>query len=157
LRRPQGPARLLGDFVGRCLSPTLSRQGFASTELITRWPEIVGADVAPHAAPICIKWPRGRAREAEPATLVLRVNGPVALEIQHASGVIVERINRFFGWRAIGKLALQQGPLMRREMPSLPAPPSPERTAAIAADLTDIVDEPLRFALARLGAAIKPR
>ena len=57
-------------------------------------------------------WPR-RVHEddPEPATLVLRVEGPVALEIQHLSGVIIERVNRFFGWRAVGRIQIRQAPL----------------------------------------------
>ena len=50
----------------------------------------------------------------EPATLVLRVEGPMALEIQHTSDVIIERVNRFFGWNAVGRIALRQAPLSRR-------------------------------------------
>ena len=50
---------------------------------------------------------------AEPATLVLRVEGPAAIEIQHQSAVILERINRFFGWQAVGRIALRQAPLSR--------------------------------------------
>ena len=36
-----------------------------------------------------IQWPRSQHEAAEPATLVLRVEGPIALEIQHLAGVIV--------------------------------------------------------------------
>jgi hypothetical protein len=86
---------------------------------------------------------------------VLRVEGPAALEIQHLSAVILERVNRFFGWHAIGRLALRQAPLHRREPPSPPPPPDPEATARIAASLPSIEDDDLRQALARLGAAIK--
>jgi hypothetical protein len=149
-------ARRLGDLVGRCLSKTLARQGFASTELITRWAEIVGPEIAAHAEPIKIQWPRhADAETTEPATLVLRVEGPVAIEIQHLSGVIVERVNRFFGWRAIARIALRQAPLRFRNQEKPAAIPDAERTAAIAATLTDVADADLRQALARLGAAIK--
>ena len=86
---------------------------------------------------------------------MLRVEGPVAIEIQHLSGVIVERVNRFFGWRAISRIALRQAPLMFRDEARPVAAPSAERTAAIAATLTDVADADLRQALARLGAAIK--
>lgn len=147
--------RRVGDLLEGCLSRTLARQGFASTELVTRWPEIVGAEIAAHAEPLKITWPRGRpADDAEPATLVLRVEGPTAIEIQHLSGVILERVNRFFGWRAIGKITLRQAPLTRRRQAAPVAAPSAEATSRIAATLTEIADEDLRQALARLGAAV---
>ena len=64
-----------------------------------RWAEIVGADVADHAEPLKIQWPRGAEGDSrEPGTLVLRVEGPAAIEIQHMSQVILERVNRYFGF-----------------------------------------------------------
>ena len=90
------------------------KQGFASTELVTRWKDIVGAEIAAHAEPVKLQWPREVDGEpAEPATLVLRVEGPAAIEIQHQSAVILERVNRFFGWQAVGRIALRQAPLSR--------------------------------------------
>ena len=155
VNKPKASARRLGDLLERCLSQTLNRRGFTSTELLTRWPEIAGTDIAAHAEPLKISWPRGPHADAgEPATLQLRVEGPTALEIQHLSGVILERVNRFFGWRAVGKIVLRQAPLTRRPRPVPAAAPSPEATARIAATLTEIADEDLRQALARLGAAI---
>jgi hypothetical protein len=148
-------ARPLADLVRRTLADTFARQGFASTELVTHWNDIVGAEIAAHCEPMRIKWPRGGDMEApEPATLILRVEGPVAIEIQHLSPVILERVNRFFGWRAVGRLALRQAPLARRAAPPVRPPPDPELTARLAATL-DVADEDLRNALARLGAAIK--
>src|SRR5215470_17565293 len=148
-------ARPLADLVRSTLADTFARQGFASTELVTRWNDIVGAEIAAHCEPQRLKWPRGGDVDApEPATLVLRVEGPVAIEIQHLSPVILERVNRFFGWRAVGRLALRQAPLARRApAPAHPAP-DPQAAARIAATL-DVEDEDLRNALARLGAAIK--
>ncbi|MGH9810040.1 MAG: DUF721 domain-containing protein, partial [Terriglobia bacterium] len=68
--------------------------------------------------------------------------------------VILERVNRFFGWQAIGRIALRQAPLRRREPPAPPPPLDPAVAARIAAGLP-IEDENLRQALARLGASIK--
>ena len=86
---------------------------------MTRWPDIVGAEIAAHAEPLKLQWQRTQDGEpTEPATLVLRVEGPAAIEIQHQSGVILERINRFFGWQAVGRLALRQAPLKRRDKPA---------------------------------------
>ena len=109
------------------MSDTLKSQGFASAEILARWAEIAGPEVAAHSEPIKISWPRrGDEETAEPATLVLRVEGPAAIEIQHLSAVILERVNRFFGWQAIGRIALRQAPLRRRDKPAAPPPPDPD-------------------------------
>jgi hypothetical protein len=150
-------ARPLADVLRKTLSDAFAQQGFASTELITRWPEIVGAEIAAHSEPEKIRWPRQVVGETpEPATLLLRVEGPTAIEIQHLSGLILERVNRFFGWQAVAQLALRQAPLTRRAA-APPVKPNAEAAARIAATLGDIADDRLRDAVARLGAAVKHR
>ena len=122
---------------------------------MTRWTEIVGAEIAAHSEPIKIQWPRPAAgEERQPGTLVLRVEGPAAIEIQHLANVICERVNRFLGWRAVDRLALRQAPLRRAHAQAARAGRS-AAAARIAASLPDIADEDLRQALARLGAAVK--
>jgi hypothetical protein len=150
-------ARPLADVVRKALSDAFPKQGFAATELIARWPEIVGAEIAAHSEPEKIRWPRPVGDAAPgPGTLMLRVEGPTAVEIQHLSGVILERVNRFFGWQAVGDLALRQAPL-RHRAPARPPAPDREAAARIAATLTEIADDKLRAALARLGAAVGER
>jgi hypothetical protein len=151
-------ARPLADFLGVCLSDAFAQQGFASAELVTRWTDIVGAEIAAHAEPIKVQWPRKPGDEQpEAATLVLRVEGPTAIEIQHLSGIIIDRVNRFFGWQAVGRLALRQAPLSRRKKAQTRVGPPPEETARIAAGLPEVADEELRQALARLGASIRQK
>jgi hypothetical protein len=86
---------------------------------------------------------------------MLRVEGPMALEIQHASDVILQRVNRFFGWSAVGRLALRQGPLSRRPRPRPSLAPDAGEVEQIAKTLSSVEDDGLRAALARLGASIK--
>lgn len=151
------PARSLADLARGLLAESFKKQGFAAAELVTRWPEIAGAEIAAHSEPEKIRWPRAHEGEApEPATLVLRVEGPTAIEVQHLSSVIIERVNRFFGWKAVGQIALRQAPLSRREKPKPPVADA-EAAARIADTLGDVSDTDLRQALARLGAAVKPR
>src|SRR3569833_4583525 len=107
-----------------------ARQGFAARELVTRWGEIAGSEIAAHSEPLKMQWPRPvEGQPQEPATLVLRVEGPMALEIQHSADVILERVNRFFGWSAVGKLAFRQAPLSRARKPVQPSPPDPKSVA----------------------------
>jgi hypothetical protein len=149
-------AKPLSVLLSDVFSEAYARQGFAARELVTRWAEIAGVEVAAHCEPIKMQWPRPVEGEVqEPATLVLRVEGPMALEIQHKSDVILERVNRFFGWSAVGRLALRQAPLSRRDRPEPASPPDPNTVAKIAESLSGIEDEQLRAALARLGAQIK--
>jgi hypothetical protein len=148
-------AKPLREIAGKIVGDTFARQGFASTELVTRWSDIVGADIAAHSEPIKIQWARpADGEEQEPGTLVLRVEGPAAIEIQHLANVICERVNRFFGWRAVARLALRQAPLRRGERKAARTA-DPAAAARIAETLSDIGDDDLKQALARLGAAIK--
>ncbi|MBI5318048.1 DciA family protein [Bradyrhizobium sp.] len=149
-------AKPLSLLLSDVFSDAYAKQGFAARELVTRWAEIAGPDIARHAEPLKIQWPRPvEGQPQEPATLVLRVEGPAALEIQHKSDVLLERVNRFFGWHAVGRLALRQAPLSRRERPARPRPPDPKEVQEVAKTLSAVEDEALKEALARLGAAIK--
>jgi len=137
-------------------SDVFAKQGFAARELVTRWPEIAGNDIAAFAEPLKMQWPRPvEGQPQEPATLVLRVEGPMALEIQHRSDVILERVNRFFGWHAVGRIALRQAPLSRRNRRPAPPRPDPSDLKRVAETLSAVEDEALKDALARLGVAIK--
>jgi hypothetical protein len=148
------PAVALSTLTSRVLAGSFARQGFASAELVTRWPDIVGPDIAAHSEPVRMQWPRAAdGRDQEPATLVLRVEGPAAIEIQHLAGAILERVNRFFGWPAVDRVAIRQAPL-KRPKPRPARRIDPAETARIA-DTLPIEDEGLKQALARLGAAIK--
>jgi hypothetical protein len=157
MKKP-GPssAKPLSVLLSDVFSDAYAKQGFAARELVTRWTEIIGPELSTHCEPLKLQWPRPvEGQPQEPATLVLRVEGPMALEIQHASDVILARVNRFFGWSAVGRLALRQGPLSRRERPRPARAPDPAEVEQIAQTLGSVEDDALRAALARLGASIK--
>jgi hypothetical protein len=164
----------LADWVDGCIAPALARFGFGEVDIVSGWADIAGPRVAAFAEPVEIKWPRKGAASkmprrdgapAEPggarppATLVVRVEGAFALELQHLAPLLIERINAHLGWRCIGKLALRQQPLAGQPQRRVPAPPPAPAALAAARDLTSgIEDQGLRDALVRLGArSLKPR
>jgi hypothetical protein len=152
------PARSLADLSAGVLAGAFKKQGFASTELVTRWADIAGPEIAAHCQPIRLQWQRMPDGEpSEPATLVLRVEGPAAVEVQHMSNVLLERINRFFGWQAVGRIALRQAPLARRPIRRNPPKADSEMIETVVSTLGAVEDQDLRQALARLGAAVKRR
>ena len=149
-------AKPLSILLSEVFSDAYAKQGFAARELVTRWTEIAGPEIAAYSEPIRMQWPRPvEGQPQEPATLVLKVEGPMALEIQHSADVILQRVNRFFGWSAVGRLALRQAPLSRRNRPKPSRKPDPDAVARVEETLTAVEDGDLRAALARLGAAIK--
>jgi hypothetical protein len=158
MHKPSRPLpKPLRELVGKVVGDAFARQGFASAELVTRWEDIVGAEIAAHSEPVKLNWPRrAEGDENEAGTLVLRVEGPAAVEIQHLAALICERVNRFLGWRAVGRLAFRQAPLRRRER-HVKHTADPIALARLAERLPDIEDDALKQALARLGTAIKGR
>src|SRR4249919_3300806 len=134
-------AKPLSVMLNDVFSDVYAKQGFAARELVTRWADIAGPEIAAHAEPLKMQWPRPvEGQPQEPATLVLRVEGPMALEIQHSSDVILQRINRFFGWSAVGRLALRQAPLSRRNRPKPAHAPDPKSVAEVAGTLSAVED-----------------
>jgi hypothetical protein len=165
LARAASGARPVGAFIARLLDPLARARGFATTTLLSEWPTIVGAELAQFTAPDRVVCPRRQQEgdvasppkgwRAEGAILVLRVEGPRAIEVQHRSGKILDRVNTYFGYRAITELRILQAPVGRMEAPS-PTPPEakdPEILPASAA----IEHEGLRRALSRLGASTRSK
>jgi hypothetical protein len=152
-------SRPLADLVAATIDPIVAKQGFGEAALILNWPDIVGARLAAHTQPLALQWQRrtdkAGTRRQEPATLVLRVESAFALDLQHSTELVIERVNAHLGWRCVGRVVLKQGPIAR-------APERPRRGAAPSAHAIDvaeracagIAEDGLRMALARLGAQI---
>jgi hypothetical protein len=150
----------LADFIGPCLGRALAAQGFAASDIVVAWPDIVGERLARVTRPVRIDWPRGgpgRDPEArpEPATLVVRVESAFALEMQHVAPVILDRINAHYGWRCVGRMVLKQGPVRPGKGPERPQPSLSEAERRQVGDAVQgVAEEDLRAALGRLGEAV---
>ncbi len=151
-----GRVRRAGALLGGLLGPTLRRQGFAQTEIVTRWGAIVGPELARVCLPERLAFPR---RQTRGATLHLRVAGAYATELQHRAPQVIEQINTFFGYPAVARLALTQGPMPAAELPAAPAPaplPAPA-VEEIETAVAPTRDADLKAALARLGRRVLAR
>ena len=151
-RRGGGPRALAGE-VPRIAAAVLGKRGFGSAQLISEWRSIVGAELADKISPDRLSFPMGERRDG---TLRVRVASGHAPEVQHRTPVILERINGFFGYRAVARLVLVQGPPIRpaRPAPRPLRPLSAGEQAALDRRLARIEDPTLREALRRLGAAV---
>jgi hypothetical protein len=146
----RGRLQSVGAVLPRIAGKALHKQGLGEAQLIQQWASIVGERYAKNTSPEKLSFARGARRDG---TLKLRVAPGIALEIQHNEPVLLERINGFFGYRAIARLSLQQTFEPRRAPPPL-RPLREDEAAVIEARVAPVADEPLRGALRRLGAAI---
>lgn len=154
-QKRKGPLSL-GEIVGRVIEPVTARRGFAKADLIAVWPEIAGPMHASCTAPEKIVWPRHAPTDEPPAgTLIIRADGPRAIFVQHELPQIVERVNAFFGYRAVAQARVVQGPVGARAPQAPPTPAIDKATASrIAAETAAVEDEGLRAALERLGRGV---
>ncbi len=153
---PHYGLRALGETVDAVARPMLGRRGFAGSRVVAEWASIVGEHLAARSLPERVTRPAdGRGG----GTLHVRVaSGALAVELQHLEPLIVERINTYFGYRAVARLKLVHGPIPERRVER--APPrilTPADEAAVEGLAAEIEDPTLRQALRDLGKRLFAR
>jgi hypothetical protein len=145
----------------RRLGEAAAGHGFAEPEVLLRWSEVVGEQLSALCAPVKVNYSQNHGLGA---TLVVRTEGARAPEVEHLGPRIIERVNQFYGYRAIARLKVTQTtgaggfgeePARFAGRPNTaPAEPGANETAR-AADLTrGIQNDALRTALTRMGAHV---
>lgn len=145
------------------LGPAARAHGFAGSSILADWSTLVGPVLAARCQPLAVRFPPGArnrtGREAGGGTLVLQASGAAALELQHASAQIIERVNRYFGFPAIRTLRFVAMPLAPLSIP-LKRPPrrlDPEEEQNLQAAVGEVDHPDLRAALLSLGRKVKTR
>ena len=126
------------------------RFGFIQSSIVSRWKEIVGDRYSRVSSPESIRFPTGRKGGG---ALTLLVDGAHAPLIQHLAPMIMERVNRFFGYEAINRVVFRQG----RPATDPPRPVRPELRPVpkeLGDGLREIADPELRACLESLAARI---
>lgn len=153
LKKRYGGLRALSNLAPGLTDPLFRKRGFVEGRIPRDWEQIVGTDLARCCMPESLDFPRNR---RDGATLRVVALPGRALEIQHLSPQIIERVNGHFGWAAVARLTIRQG--------LLPAPPKSSRPAlrplaerektAIRNRVEGVSDPDLRDRLAALGEAL---
>ena len=147
----QGRARAAGELMGDAGAVAFRRFGFIQASVVSRWSEIVGERYSKVSSPESIRFPAGKRYGG---VLSIVVQGAHAPLMQHLAPVIVERVNRFFGYSAVAKLSFRQGSPMKRDE----APKRPQLRAVpkeLGEGLREIADPELRACLEALAARIE--
>ncbi len=160
-RRSGGP-KALAVSLSDVTRKALRHRSLAERGLIVDWTSIVGAETAALCHPVKLSFTR-RDRRMD-GLLALRVRPGQATRLQHMEPLLLERINGYFGYHAVARLRLQQGPL-----PEAGGGPTSAGGGAAEArgapsggdgtvpglDRAPSLDPALGAALARLGRALK--
>ena len=137
-----------------------AKRGFASTRILTHWPEVAGPEIAAMSQPMAVKFNKAKRENV----LTLLTTGAFAQQLSMSAPVIVERVNAEFGFRAVDRVRVTQswqgqkaGPAALREPGALQTGPR-ETEDRLSADIVDeIEDAALRNSLAELGRNILRR
>ena len=150
--RPRGGrARTVSEMLPDIGRASYRRFGFVQSAVVSRWAEIVGARYAGVSTPESIRFPHGTRADG---VLTLSVVGAHAPMMQHVAPEIIERVNRFFGYSAVARLAIRQGtapkPVAKRA-----APPSLQPLPLELGDsLRAIMDPELKAVLESLAQGV---
>ncbi len=166
-KRPQQrlSSRTVGTFVPKLTKAAFEKFGFSTVALITDWPKIVGAALASTTSPDRIRWPktpgqdtaeRSHGSQRVGATLFLTVDPALALDVQYKSALIIDRINAYFGYRAIGDLRIVQQQRVELRAAIEPAR-KPARAVVPEPALATVGNADLRSALERMQTGLSAR
>lgn len=135
-------------------SAVWKKRGLVQGRLFHEWPQIVGEHLSNYSWPEKITF-----SSTGMGTLHLRVSGGAALELQYMTTTLIDRINTYFGFAAIGKIFLKQGTSLRpikTEKKVFP-PLTDQELQTLASQLHDVTHPLLKTRLFELGKAVLQR
>ena len=146
-------SKVLGRITGR----TMNRRGFSDNRMLENWSAIVGPQLAAMSQPVRLsRRQSGRdGEETAGGVLTVKAEGAIALEIQHLAPQIIDRLNSYYGYAAIARLNIVQGPVTVTPSPLSPPPIKDEEISALADDFDEIDTPRLKRALASLALLMR--
>ncbi|KFL46512.1 hypothetical protein IL54_1929 [Sphingobium sp. ba1] len=120
VERPRiGASRQIADLMPDIGRAAFRKFGFVQSSIVTRWTEIVGSHYAAITAPESIRFPVGKKAGGTLQLTVMSGHGPM---VQHMLPDMIERVNRFFGYAAVAKVAMRQGEILPATAERRPPP-----------------------------------
>lgn len=138
------------------------RFGFAKSDIHLHWHEIVGSTLAKSSLPerlvitknIAKDDDNGQQRRA--GVLHIRVEGSFAPEMQHLELLVIDKINGYYGFKAVERLVFNHGPVETKAAEKKYIKPilSDSQEKQLDHMLNQIKDDHLRASLYKVGAEL---
>lgn len=137
-----------------------AKRGFASTRILTHWPEVAGAEIAAMSQPMAVRFDKAK----HESVLTLLTVGAFAQQLSMSAPLILERVNAEFGFQAVDRVRVTQSwkgekakPAALQQPGARPTDP-PQSADRLSAEIVDqIEDAALRKSLSELGRTIAGR
>lgn len=152
-RTYSGPDRLTREI--RTISKNiLGTRGFAGVNIIECWDDVVGADLSKGIRPEKLTF--DKEMRTNGTLHVKSAGGAFAILFEHQKNHIIERVNTFFGYPAVGRIHIAQGKLYFPQVTKQPLlkKPTPRQLKELRQKVNLIEDESLRQATYRIGLSL---
>ena len=103
--RTQSYFKQIGDTLPKILKTKLKKANFVDISVIKNWKEIVGDDIAKNCWPIKIFFSDGNNSNGK---ITIKVKRGWSLEIEYKNQEIIEKLNQYFGYKAIKGIKIHQ-------------------------------------------------
>jgi hypothetical protein len=159
--RSSHPKRL-GEFMPGLTAPVLGKKAGLFAKLVAAWADVAGPEIAAVALPVDLKFKKVKDKTAaSQAVLILGVNSTAqALELSYQKALLTERLNMFFGYKAVTDIHIvQDDSIMNNNLTTAPKllPVSRQNLEKIEEMTASIEEKDLQTALKNLGKAILSR
>jgi hypothetical protein len=149
----QGKVKRIGPLVVGTVTPIFQKYGFVQARILLEWEHIMTPKFAKLCEPVKVAFPY---KQRNNGCLYLRSTSSMATEITYLEPQILEKINQYFGYQAIGKISIHHGPLQRVRVEKRPKEHelSEETKTSLDAQVESIENDRLRDVLLSLGKGI---
>ena len=152
----------LGDTLSKINKNYSSKFGRIEFLILSKWTQIVGIFFADHSEPDKITRITEEFNEFDEPIyknfLHVRVSPAAAVEFQHYKDTIIEKINSYFGYKAISDLRLQQNFVPEKKIKNniklYDQDLSEEEKVSIKSKINNIKNKELEKSIVNLGASI---
>ncbi len=152
----------IGDTLGKVNRVFSNKYGKIQFLILSKWPQIVGSFFAEHSEPDKISRLTEDFDEFDQPIyknfLHVRVSPAAAVEFQHYKDTIIEKINSFFGYKAIADLRLQQNFIPKKKKVQTSKAGGFEITEnekeLVKKEIQNIKDKELEKSIVNLGLSI---
>lgn len=148
-RKRYGKPRTLSKCLNHLVDPICRKQGFVNASVVLDWPQIVGQNFADLCQIIKVTFPFNSRLDG---CLHLNTTSSLAAVLAYEEPLILEKINRYYGYEAISKLKIFHG---LKSIKKKPVHIKVENAVASIPEIEGISYEPLKEALANLGQYIQ--